>query len=190
MAPSGRPGKSPHRTPCRGLFGSAGAVWLSVPTALLSCARLFRPFAHDHTTGMELHRDPLPNSCFSALGNGAPIDFEDAGSDRRTSSCSKHLAPSRISTSISFRSISRGRLLARLTVGSAASGDHAASCGHFATLTVCWRCLSAVAAPLRCLAGVAILGRRRRQRRPFESFGRRHSRLEQTLNAGIPPLTT
>ena len=61
------------------------AVWRLSPdrTALL-CEDCFDQVAHDHTTGMELHRDQLPD-LFAALGNGAPIDVADASSDRRTS---------------------------------------------------------------------------------------------------------
>ena len=93
------------------------AVWRLSPdrTAML-CEDCFDLVAQDHTTGMELHRDQLPN-LFAALGNGAPIDSDDAAGDRRTAELfESYLAPLGISSVYIVPIISRGRLLGMLTV--------------------------------------------------------------------------
>ncbi len=163
------------------------AVWRLSPdrTALL-CEDCFDQVAHDHTTGMELHRDQLPD-LFAALGNGAPIDVEDASSDRRTSELfQSYLAPLGISSIYIVPIISRGRLLGMLTVEDPQRGDHAASLVAFCdalTVVLALR-YAAVAAPAPVVSRAAATvsaGAGSGGAAPFESFGQRQSRLEQTL---------
>ena len=103
------------------------AVWrLSPDRTTLLCEDCFDQIAQDHTTGMELHRDQLPD-LFASLGNGAPIDIEDAEDDRRTAELFKsYLAPLGISTIYIAPITARGRLLGMLTVEDPQRGDHAA----------------------------------------------------------------
>jgi adenylate cyclase len=163
------------------------AVWRLSPdrTALL-CEDCFDQVAHDHTTGMELHRDQLPD-LFAALGNGAPIDVADASSDRRTSGLfESYLAPLGISSIYIVPIISRGRLLGMLTVEDPQRGDHAASLVAFCdalTVVLALR-YAAVAAPAPVVSRAAATvsaGAGSGGAAPFESFGQRQSRLEQTL---------
>jgi adenylate cyclase len=161
------------------------AVWrLSPDRTALMCEDCFDQVAHDHTTGMELHRDQLPN-LFAALGNGAPIDVDDAAGDRRTSELfESYMAPLGISSVYIAPIISRGRLLGMLTVEDPQRGDHAAGLVAFCdalTVVLALR-YAAVAAPApvvsRAVASVAAgVG----EATPFESFAQRQSRLEQTL---------
>jgi adenylate cyclase len=161
------------------------AVWRLSPdrTALL-CEDCFDQVAHDHTTGMELHRDQLPD-LFAALGNGAPIDVADASSDRRTSELFvSYLAPLGISSIYIVPIISRGRLLGMLTVEDPQRGDHAASLVAFCdalTVVLALR-YAAVAAPTPVVSrAAATVTAGSGGAAPFESFGQRQSRLEQTL---------
>jgi class 3 adenylate cyclase len=161
------------------------AVWRLSPdrTALL-CEDCFDQVAHDHTTGMELHRDQLPD-LFAALGNGAPIDVADASSDRRTSELfQSYLAPLGISSIYIVPIISRGRLLGMLTVEDPQRGDHAASLVAFCdalTVVLALR-YAAVAAPAPVVSRTAAtVTAGSGGAAPFESFGQRQSRLEQTL---------
>jgi adenylate cyclase len=161
------------------------AVWRLSPdrTALL-CEDCFDQVANDHTTGMELHRDQLPD-LFASLGNGAPIDVADASSDRRTSGLfESYLAPLGISSIYIVPIISRGRLLGMLTVEDPQRGDHAASLVAFCdalTVVLALR-YAAVAAPAPVVSrAAATVTAGSGGAAPFESFGQRQSRLEQTL---------
>jgi class 3 adenylate cyclase len=161
------------------------AVWrLSPDRTALICEDCFDQVAHDHTTGMELHRDQLPN-LFAALGNGAPIDVDDAASDRRTSELfESYMAPLGISSVYIVPIISRGRLLGMLTVEDPQRGDHAAGLVAFCdalTVVLALR-YAAVAAPAPVVSrAVASVGADAGGATPFESFAQRQSRLEQTL---------
>jgi adenylate cyclase len=133
---------------------------------------------------MELHRDQLPD-LFAALGNGAPIDVADASSDRRTAGLfESYLAPLGISSIYIVPIISRGRLLGMLTVEDPQRGDHAASLVAFCdalTVVLALR-YAAVAAPAPVVSrAAATVTAGSGGAAPFESFGQRQSRLEQTL---------
>jgi adenylate cyclase len=162
------------------------AVWRLSPdrTAML-CEDCFDLVAQDHTTGMELHRDQLPN-LFAALGNGAPIDSDDAAGDRRTAELfESYLAPLGISSVYIVPIISRGRLLGMLTVEDPQRGDHAAGLVAFCdaltvVLALRYAATSAAPAPVAPRA-VAALAATSGGSAPFDSFAQRQSRLEQTL---------
>src|SRR6185436_7490441 len=60
------------------------AIWrLSDDGRTLACEDCYDAAARDHTSGLTLHRDELPN-LFAALDKGAVIDTADARHDRRT----------------------------------------------------------------------------------------------------------
>ena len=81
------------------------AVWrLSADGRTLQCEDCFDSTAQDHTSGLALHHDELPN-LFTALAKGAPIDTGEAGRDRRTSELfALYLSRSRSRASTSRRS--------------------------------------------------------------------------------------
>jgi class 3 adenylate cyclase len=161
------------------------AVWrLSPDRSTLLCEDCFDQTALDHTTGMELHRDQLPD-LFAALGNGAPIDAAEAGSDRRTAELFEtYLAPLQISSVYIVPILSRGRLLGMLTVEDPQRGDQAAGLVAFCdalTVVLALR-YAAVSAPVPVAArAAAAVGANPGGAAPFESFAQRQSRLEQTL---------
>jgi class 3 adenylate cyclase len=161
------------------------AVWrLSPDRSTLLCEDCFDQTAQDHTTGMELHRDQLPD-LFAALGNGAPIDIDDAEHDRRTSELfTSYLAPLGISSIYIAPIISRGRLLGMLTVEDPQRGDQAAGLMAFCdalTVVLALR-YAAVAAPAPVVSrAAATVAASPGGAAPLESFVQRQSRLEQTL---------
>jgi GAF domain-containing protein len=158
------------------------AVWrLSPDRTTLICEDCFDQAANDHTTGLELHRDLLPD-LFAALGNGEPIDTTDAAHDRRTAELfQNYLAPLEINNVYIVPMLSNGRLMGMLTVEDPRRGDHAAGLVAFCdALSVVLALRYAAAAPpvpvaVRAAAiAVASSG-------GIESFAERESRLERTL---------
>ena len=114
-------------------------VWhLTADGRSLACEDCFDRAARAHTSGMELHRNELPE-LFSALAEGQTIDTAHAGSDARTTGLAAlyldplgiegvHIAPVRID----------GRLLGMVLVEEPRRGNRAAGltefCGALASL--------------------------------------------------------
>ena len=171
------------------------AVWrLSADRTTLLCEDCFDQTAQDHTTGMELHRDQLPD-LFASLGSGAPIDIDDAEHDRRTAELfTSYLAPLGISSIYIAPITARGRLLGMLTVEDPQRGDHAAAVAAFCdalTVVLALR-YAAVAGPAPVVSrAAATVAASSGGAAPLESFAQRQSRLEQTLmqqNASLDEL--
>src|SRR5262249_35219658 len=125
------------------------AVWrLSPDRTPLICEDCFDRSANDHTTGMEMHRDQLPDM-FAALGNGAPIDTVDAAPDRRTAErVQTYPAQLAINNVYIVPILANGRLMGMLSVEDPRRGDHAAGLVPFCdALSVVLALRYAAAAP-------------------------------------------
>ncbi len=108
------------------------AVWrLSADGRTLHCEDCFDGTANDHTAGLDLHRDEVPN-LFVALAKGTPIDTAEAGRDRRTAELfALYLAPLEITSVYIAPIASGGRLLGMLSVEDPRRGDRAAGLAAF-----------------------------------------------------------
>src|SRR6266850_2100701 len=104
------------------------AVWrLNPDRTTLLCEDCFDQTSHDHTSGMELHRDQVPD-LFASLGSGTPIDALDASQERQTADLfDTYLKPLHISSVYIVPIIANGRLMGMLTVEDPQRGDHTAA---------------------------------------------------------------
>jgi adenylate cyclase len=176
------------------------SLWRLTPDrSTLLCEDCYDQTAHDHTTGMELHRDQLPD-LFAALGNGAPIDTPDAAHDRRTAELFQtYLAPLEINNVYIAPIMARGRLMGMLAVEDPERGDQAAGLVPFCdALAVVLALRFAQSAPvpaapraeavaaaigsgLSGTGGGTMGGTGSGAAAPLESFAQRQSQLERTL---------
>jgi class 3 adenylate cyclase len=108
------------------------ALWRLTPDGrTLVCDDCFDQTVHDHTSGLVLHRDELPN-LFATLAKGVPVDSTEAGRDRRTSELfASYLAPLDISSVYIVPIITHGRLMGMVTVEDPQRGDRAAGLAAF-----------------------------------------------------------
>jgi adenylate cyclase len=161
-------------------------VWrLNPDRTTLLCEDCFDQISHDHTSGMELHRDQVPD-LFASLGSGTPIDAVDASQERQTADLfNTYLKPLHISSVYIVPIIANGRLMGMLTVEDPQRGDHtAAMVGFCDALSVVLALRYAAAAPpipVAARAAVAAASASAGGAAPFESFAERQSQLERTL---------
>ena len=108
------------------------AVWrLSRDGRTLSCEDCFDRDVADHTSGLALHDDEMPN-LFAALAKGEAIDTSDAGHDRRTSELfASYLEPLEITSVYLSPIVMSGRLMGMLSVEDPGRGESAAGLGPF-----------------------------------------------------------
>jgi len=108
------------------------AIWkLSADGRTLRCTDCFDRVSNDHTSGLELHRDELPN-LFAELDKGAPIDANQAGRDRRTAELSAlYLGPLEIDDVYLAPIMSGGRPVGMLSVEEPRRGDRGAGLATF-----------------------------------------------------------
>ena len=171
------------------------AVWrLNSDRTTLLCEDCFDRTVHDHTSGMELHRDQMPD-LFAALGNGEPIDAEDASQGRTADLFVAYLKPLNTGSIYIVPILSNGRLAGMITVEDPARGEHAASmvafCDALAVVLALRYAAAAPPVPVAARAAVAAAGGGQAGGASVESFATRESRLEQTLmlaNASLDDL--
>lgn len=108
------------------------AIWrLSADRRTLSCEDCYDTTARDHTSGLALHRDELPN-LFAALETGAVIDTVDARRDRRTAELhATYLEPLEIDSVYLSPIMCNGRCVGLLSVEDPPRGDRAAGLAQF-----------------------------------------------------------
>jgi YD repeat-containing protein len=160
------------------------AVWrLNPDRTTLLCEDCFDRTANDHTSGMELHRDQVPD-LFVALGNGAPIDAVDAARDHRTADLyNTYLKPLQIRGVYIAPIMANGRLMGMLSVEDPQRGEHAEAMAAFcdglsAVLALRY---SAAAPPEPVAARAAAASTGSGGGAVVESFAARQARLEHTL---------
>ncbi|MBV8191607.1 MAG: GAF domain-containing protein [Alphaproteobacteria bacterium] len=163
------------------------AVWrLSPDRTTLVCEDCFDRTANDHTSGMELHRDQLPD-LFASLGSGEPIDAADASQERRTEDLSRvYLKQLQIQGVYIMPIMSNGRLMGMVTVEDPQRGEHTTSMTTFcdalsAVLALRYTAAAppepvAVRAAAAAAAGTSTVGGT-----VAEGFAERQSRLEHAL---------
>ena len=179
------------------------ALWRLMPDGrTLVCDDCFDQTARDHTSGLALHRDELPN-LFAALAKGAPIDSTDAGRDRRTSELfASYLAPLEISSVYIAPILSHGRLMGMITVEDPQRGDRAAGLAAFCDALSVVLALryaaadapSAAATPRAAAVAAAVAAAAPTSSKPAApaSALQRQTRLERTLlqhNAALESLS-
>jgi adenylate cyclase len=175
------------------------AIWrLSRDGRTLTCEDCFDSTVHDHTTGLALHRDEMPN-LFAALAKGAPIDTAEAGRDKRTSELfASYLQPLEIS-SVYIASITMaGRLMGMLTIEDPRRGDHATGLATFCdalSILLALRFTAAAAptpgasqATVGAAAAKAAAAAKDEPAEAQDSFAQRQTRLERTLLAHNAPM--
>ncbi|MGD9878662.1 MAG: cache domain-containing protein [Reyranella sp.] len=165
--------------------GKRVAVWrLNSDRTSLLCEDCFDRTVHDHTSGMELHRDQMPD-LFAALGNGEPIDAQDASQGRTADLFVAYLKPLGTTSVYIVPIVSNGRLTGMITVEDPARGEHTASmvefCDALAVVLALRYAAAAPPVPVAARAAVAAAGGGSAGSTSVESFATRESRLEQTL---------
>lgn len=171
------------------------AVWrLNSDRTTLLCEDCFDRTVNDHTSGMELHRDQMPD-LFAALGNGEPIDAEDASQGRTADLFVAYLKPLNTSGVYIVPILSKGRLTGMITAEDPARGEHTASmvafCDALAVVLALRYAAAAPPVPVAVRAAAAAAGGGSGGGASVESFASRESRLEQTLilaNASLDDL--
>jgi class 3 adenylate cyclase/GAF domain-containing protein len=162
------------------------AVWrLSADGRTLLCEDCFDSTAKDHTSGLALHHDELPN-LFAALAKGAPIDTGEAGRDRRTSELfALYLQPLEIKSVYITPIVAGGRLQGMLTVEDPRRGDSSAGLAAFCdALAILFALRFATADASQAAASAAPAApvvAAPAEERPPDSFTQRQARLERTL---------
>lgn len=156
------------------------AIWrLTSDRSTLHCEDCFDTTVADHTAGLELHRDEMPN-LFAALDKGQPIDALDAGRDRRTSELfARYLAPLEISSVYLAPIAAAGQTIGLLSVEEPRRGDRAAGLASFCdalAILLALRFAASAATP----AIVAAMPPPAEPRAP-DLLAERQSRLERTL---------
>src|SRR4029453_15442578 len=108
------------------------AIWrLSRDGRTLTCEDCFDSTVSDHTVGLALHRDEMPN-LFTALAKGEAIDTADAGRDKRTSELfATYLQPLEISDVYITPIVMAGRLMGMMSIEDPQRGDRAAGLATF-----------------------------------------------------------
>jgi hypothetical protein len=165
------------------------AVWrLNADRTTLVCEDCFDRTANDHTSGMELHRDQVPD-LFAALGSGEPIDAVDAAKERATEDLYlNYLKPLHISSVYIVPIMGNGRLMAMLTVEDPERGEHRAAMVAFcdALAVVLALRYRAAAPPVPVAQRVAVVAAGAAASASeggggIEIFAERQARLEHTL---------
>ena len=174
------------------------AIWrLSRDGRTLTCEDCFDSAVHDHTAGLALHRDEMPN-LFAALGKGAAIDTADAGRDKRTSELfATYLQPLEISSVYIAPITMAGRLMGMLSVEDPRRGDQATGLETFCDALSILLALrfTAAAAPTPGASQATVVAAATQaaaaKEEPAEaqdSFAQRQTRLERTLLAHNAPM--
>lgn len=178
------------------------AIWrLSRDGRTLTCEDCFDTAVNDHTAGLALHRDEMPN-LFAALGQGQAIDTAEAGRDRRTSELfASYLQPLEISSVYIAPILMAGRLLGMLSIEDPQRGDRAAGLATFCDALSILLALrfTAAAAPTpaapqaKVVAAAAAAVAAEGQAAPAQpqapdSLAQRQTRLERTLLAQNAPM--
>ena len=125
------------------------SIWrLSGDGRTLRCEDCYEAAAKDHTSGLALHRDELPN-LFAALDKGSVIDTTDARRDRRTVELhAAYLAPLDINNVHISPILQGGRTIGMLSIEDPQRGDRAAGLVPFCdTLSILLALRFAAAAP-------------------------------------------
>lgn len=164
------------------------AIWrLTVDRRTLQCEDCFDQTANDHTAGLELHRDELPN-LFTALDKGAPIDAVEAGRDRRTSELfASYLEPLEINGVYLAPIVVGGKTVGLLSVEEPRRGDRAAGlaafCDSLATLLALRFAAASGQGAVSTLVAptvAATMPASSEEEHP-DNFAQRQARLEHTL---------
>lgn len=177
------------------------AIWrLSRDGRTLICEDCFDSTVNDHTVGLALHRDEMPN-LFAALARGEAIDTAEAGRDRRTSELfASYLQPLEISSVYITPIVMAGRLMGMMSIEDPQRGDRAAGLATFCDALSILLALrfTAAAAPTSgapqatvVAAAAAAAAAARDEAAPAEaqdSFAQRQTRLERTLLAHNAPM--
>lgn len=177
------------------------AIWrLSRDGRTLICEDCFDSTVNDHTVGLALHRDEMPN-LFAALAKGEAIDTAEAGRDRRTSELfASYLQPLEISSVYITPIVMAGRLMGMMSIEDPQRGDRAAGLATFCDALSILLALrfTAAAAPTSgapqatvVAAAAAAAAAARDEAAPAEaqdSFAQRQTRLERTLLAHNAPM--
>jgi|FEC22Drversion2_1045045.scaffolds.fasta_scaffold00929_1 adenylate cyclase len=174
------------------------AIWrLSRDGRTLTCEDCFDSTVHDHTMGLALHRDEMPN-LFAALAKGAAIDTAEAGRDKRTSELfANYLQPLEISSVYITPIAMAGRLMGMMTVEDPRRGDHATGLETFCdalSILLALRFTAAAAptpgaqATVVAAAAQAAAAAKDEPAEAQDSFAQRQTRLERTLLAQNAPM--
>lgn len=175
------------------------AIWrLSRDGRTLTCEDCFDSAVNDHTTGLTLHRDEMPN-LFAALGQGQAIDTAEAGRDRRTSELfATYLQPLEISSVYVAPILMAGRLLGMLSIEDPQRGDREAGLAVFCdalSILLALRFTAAAAptsgatqASVVAAATQAAAADKDEPAEAQDSFAQRQTRLERTLLAHNAPM--
>ena len=161
------------------------AVWrLNADRTTLLCEDCFDRAVNDHTSGMELHRDQMPD-LFAALGNGTPIDAIDASKERATEDLFlTYLKPLHLVSVYLVPIMSSGRLMGMLSVEDPQRGEHSASMANFCdALSLVLALRYAAAAPPVPVAQRAAVAAAEASTggMGIGSFAERQSRIERAL---------
>lgn len=176
------------------------AIWrLSRDGRTLTCEDCFDSTVNDHTLGLALHRDEMPN-LFAALGQGKAIDTEEAGQDKRTSELfASYLQPLEISSVYISPIVMAGRLMGMMSIEDPQRGDRAAGLATFCdalSILLALRFKAAAAptpgaAQATVVAAATAAAAAQDNPEPAEaqsSFTQRQTRLERTLLAHNAPM--
>lgn len=167
------------------------AVWRLGPDGrTLSCDDCFDRTANDHTSGLELHRDELPN-LFAALATGQPIQAVATGRDRRAAELfASYLSPLEISRVYIQPLGPEGDPVGMLTIEDPPQGDRGAGLATYCNalaLLLALR-LRTAAVPVAAGDGDGIFPRAAPaappapvEAPPPDSLTQRHILLERTL---------
>lgn len=180
------------------------AIWrLSRDGRTLTCEDCFDSTVSDHISGLELHRDEMPN-LFAALAQGQAIDTAEAGRDKRTAELfASYLRPLEISSVYIAPILKAGRLMGMLSIEDPQRGDRAAGLAAFCDALSILLALrfAAAAAPAPAAPRAAVVAAAAaavaaegapEPAPPPDSFAQRQARLERTLmahNASLESLT-
>jgi class 3 adenylate cyclase len=157
------------------------SIWrLSADGRTLACEDCYEATAKDHTAGLTLHRDELPNF-FAALDKGAVIDATDARRDRRTAELhAAYLAPLDINNAHISPIMLNGRMAGMLCVEDPQRGDRAAGmaafCDALAILLALRFAAGTATAPATAAASTG-----QGDDKTADAFAARQTRLERIL---------
>lgn len=180
------------------------AIWrLSRDGRTLTCEDSFDSTVSDHISGLQLHRDEMPN-LFAALAQGQAIDTAEAGRDKRTAELfASYLRPLEISSVYIAPILMAGRLMGMLSIEDPQRGDRAAGLATFCDALSILLALrfAAAAAPapaapratvVAAAAAAVVAEGAPAPAAPPDSFAQRQARLERTLithNASLEGLS-
>ena len=176
------------------------AIWrLSRDGRTLTCEDCFDSTVYDHTSGLTLHHDEMPN-LFAALAQGKAIDTTEAGHDKRTSELfASYLQPLEINSVYVAPILMSGRLMGMLSIEDPQRGDRAEGLATFCDALSILLALrfTAAAAPtpaaprataVAAAAAAAVAEGETTEAPPPDSFSQRQTRLERTLLAQNAPM--